>query len=708
MIQRTPVITEKLKPTPIFGRLTSAQQLIYEARVLPGADHKAFNALARLLEGRRRTLERIQSKADTQESLLPIEERWREGLDKVAASVGQEDADKALSAQASLTALIEQVRPRTNIPKHKDLLALLEKRQAQVALALVKLTAGEPITPAETVLIENIREAQDGLIAKLHSLVSASVLFTPAAIDRLLAEENLREKIRARISGLAGAGRGTIDPVEEYAIDQARVMMDGAGAVVGGPISRWLLPMRLGIFIFGVSFHAVAAAAADLVTGRKYGFYPRHVRIACQYIMDSFKSRPEVTPGTVRALEAAAIASQLEGRAVFIAPGIHASFLDIPALYQVFAETCFTLKSELLGPKSGFFGVFFLGPLILLTPQKSLSKTGKIWEYASYEKYKKAQAKLHGQMNTAAERAVKAGFWLSNYLPGTRSKVGLPGRPTQGTAHEAKKHDALVLSGAVLGTDLSLGLKFAPGNDFFLANGVHRRTLYAISAHTPRELAGLSHHEVTNIFFNDGVKETKAYFERLAERLKQGDVMAKAELAERSRKMEGSRLAIERVRSAGDADRLNAAAGQWELAVAQSPFWGDVPAEIRTEAADCARAVLVLKSKGKAALAAAFERGLDDRLRGTTVPDQLKQMLFKRAAAKSALDKIVSLELKKKPVPETLEKRVMEEIFGLPQPEGIFAALKARQTAAELRTDYDVLVWFHDYLSQNGHPLRAA
>lgn len=502
------------------------------------APMREVDRFEKICRGRQRLLDRILGRHDRND---PIGDPDLRRLRTIQNLARLHSVDTAQARAERLRGQLEELAgrvSRSGLPYRDEVLNLLRRRGAQAAVAFAKQVVGEPLSPSEEVLLGDLTGSledtaegnRDSLIEGLKNHLPRQPLVSlpqdlAEKMRRVLDEEALREVVRQRVMDLPGAGRGTINPIDENAKDAARVMMDSALEVIGGPKSLPRVPWTILVFLAGAAY-ATCGAIGDLITGERWHLFNKTIRSVGLSIMGAVRWRPELSADSVRAIEEALIASKMKRRAVVVGVADHLSYMDIPPLFTLMPETRFGYKSTL-------WALFPILPILKLTHMSPIDR--------------ESPKKSREQIQEAGNRMRRYGVWMAMFVPGTRSYIGGMGEAKQGTGHLVAGTDAVVLEGSVLGTDGIL----APGLRVFRDGvGTHRIIPMRFNLADSREIispdpqAPAPYRQVTRHGKETG---TSQYFEAL-DKLKQmaagGNKMAKAQLAELSRKTAWSRSAV--------------------------------------------------------------------------------------------------------------------------------------------------------------------
>lgn len=235
--------------------------------------------------------------------------------------------------------------------QHKEeILKILESRQQKLVQAFTRNNLGEPLTPVDQILIEDMA----GIVSREDSpkhqdhLVSAIMQnhIQPERLEKVLKAERVREAQRALIEKLPGGGRGTIDPIRESADDAAKVMLNAAGEVTAGPRSLAATYSFLGKFSFYPAALGVLGGL-DLLNHRKTDYYTWASPFIARHAMRSVNWRPVLSAEDVRVLEDIQIEAAESGRPIALGDN-HASWTDITTVMAVYPKMRFAYKTELL------------------------------------------------------------------------------------------------------------------------------------------------------------------------------------------------------------------------------------------------------------------------------------------------------------------------------------------------------------------------
>ncbi|GEM_PF-6627475 len=517
--------------------LERAELTLQEAKTAR-ADAHDRREVQRLIHRRRQILGKFARAQERNESLDEVTAREWNALK--ASIAGKTAVAETVERVETFEREVKKLTPTGLAETRAD--RILRQRLAQAKLALARLELGETLSPAEEVLLEDL--PRDPLLTARKADIHL------VQLEFLIREERIREHTRRLVRRLPGAGRGTIDPVEESAHDVSRVMMNAAGEVVGGPRSR-LAQIPLGLkfaayaiglgFVVGgieqclkLPFHLYALASRSNRAYRTDVFqnylnlYTRCSAPIARNLMSETHWRPDIDAASVRALENTRIRHHQEGRPI-TNQADHGSWLDPPAIMAVLPETRFSFKKELFFVPFLNFPLFFGG-------------------YTALDRGNRK--KSHNAMRRAGQRMLNQGTAITHFFGGTRSKTGTMAPPKKGGAHLILDTDSVGLFTTVNGTN-RMKPSGDPSHIFFrpwkhrAGLGVHRRVFLRVQDFDHRDLTpdasmpkGVKASKITD-YLKDQV-DIPTFFvtlEKLRNLAQKGDVMAQADLAELETKL---------------------------------------------------------------------------------------------------------------------------------------------------------------------------
>jgi hypothetical protein len=302
-------------------RLQRARLELNEARQA-GVDARDMLELSRSLDRKEKRLEKIAHKLAMGKGLSDRENLLWQAL---KTGVGENPVDPhANQITEGLNQLVEDVGAAAGLPMREEILTLLNQRLGQARLAFVRQTLGEKISPAEEVLIDNLRGAlipdpdaspfQDRLVATLREGFSE---ISSADILNLVAEEQTRELTRQLTQRLPGSGRGALDSMEEIDLPvspSANERSSSGSSNVSSPLDLAARVASRGLRL------GLGQSLFDLVAGAQKGpqLYDRSTSGIARSAMAPTRWRPILSAETIRTIEEARIRSQRENRPLVI------------------------------------------------------------------------------------------------------------------------------------------------------------------------------------------------------------------------------------------------------------------------------------------------------------------------------------------------------------------------------------------------------
>jgi 1-acyl-sn-glycerol-3-phosphate acyltransferase len=421
----------------------------------------------------------------------------------------------------------------------REILKILESRRQKLLNAFTRYNLGEPLTPVDQILIEDVMGNASREENPTHQdhLVTAIMYnhVKPERLEQVLKAERIREASRSLIEKLPGQGRGTADPIQDSAEDLAQVMFNAAGEITGGPRSL------LATANFGLKFAIYATCLAGMgvvdqirrnVLKQKSDLYSQASPFIARHAMGSVNWRPVLSAQDARVLEE--IRLEAEGLYPDTSPrplalaGNHASWTDITTLMAVFPKMRFAYKHELEK-------IFFL--------RWALRAGGHHLIDRPVNNTKEEKEIAYRQVEESGRKMLETQISPTYFQSGTRSLTGAPGSPRPGIAHLAIATNALILGASILGTRQILGeekLAFKQGL------GTDRRIYIGFERIDPRETVNLdeamaqrdiSNDNTTAKTISSNIHEIVSdrflqQLNQLREEARKGDAMAQAELAE--------------------------------------------------------------------------------------------------------------------------------------------------------------------------------
>lgn len=471
--------------------------------------------LGETIERRKAHLYKIQFKQRRGLALTETEQREWQALREAARNVEQ---NNPLWQVLELGQAFQRELPDTS---SKELTKLLNQRLNQLQVALARVSLGEPLAPAEKLLLEEMKAAftqADSPVADRVVTALRNPELSPEAQRKLIAEETIREETRRLARLLPGAGRGSIDAVEESVHDHARVVYNAAGEVQRGPRSLPRTYHQAGRFVAHCMQMGFIESVVDLLTNNRWNLYTAHSAWVGRKIMEPMQWRPEVDVATLRNIEDLRIRARAENRPIVIAAS-HESWTDITSIMSLLPEARFNAKKELV------FTLVLAPPLI--GGRHNLISRGNA-------------EKSRQQMQRAGRRMLDYGVATVNFHGGTRSKTATLAPAKKGTAHLALDTDAFVLNLSMSGPQQVMPLSW--GELLTRGGATHRRVFLRASVLDSRDYASGDKKSQVSRFTEDIqnklMDQSLGIFQELYLLGSRGDVMAQAQFMQTVKRLE--------------------------------------------------------------------------------------------------------------------------------------------------------------------------
>jgi len=282
-------------------RLQRARLELGEARQV-GVDARDMQELSRSLDRKTKRLDSIAQKLASGHELSQRESLYWRAL---RAGVGENPVDPNANAITEGLGLLIRDVGASKLPQREAVLALLNQRLGQARLAFVRQTLGERISPAEEILLDDLRNAlvprpentgrPDALVALLQRPFSDLDL---TGISNLIAEEQTREHTRQLSQRLPGSGRGALDSMDEISQTQ-----DSVGSSFAPTLD---LPARLAARGLGLG---LGEGLLGLIGGKDSKLYERSTSGIARSALASSRWRPILDAESLRAIEEARLAA---------------------------------------------------------------------------------------------------------------------------------------------------------------------------------------------------------------------------------------------------------------------------------------------------------------------------------------------------------------------------------------------------------------